>query len=506
MKSIIFFLCLFPYLMLSQVKGDYVWINGGEMLDDLSAVHFHVMDFNNNPQEPEAGIMKYGFWGQNSSVSDDEGNLLFYTNGCAIFNRNFEVMPNGDSIDTGNFFSQFVRDCIFGIPGFQSALILQDPGYEGGYYVINTQINIYESSIRTHKLRYSYVNMSLDNGMGDVVEKDLNLYGNEDIIRSYLTAITDDKNEGWWVLYPKSEDKFLTFHIGKDSIRRYPDQDSNHEFTRQRTSAAGTARFSPDGTKYALYNYSDQLHVYDFDRSTGQLSNHQLVELFDREVIEANPLHFASVEWSPNGRFIYCASYLNLHQIDTWESNLQDGIRHIDEYNGTLDPFPTELFLMVQAPDCKIYMAPKNGSYSMHVINKPDELGKDCDFVQNAIKLPNATPGTLPNFPRYRVDEEEKCNPGLSSVMGDQVLYRQPLKVYPNPSHGQYMVQVPEAVQRGRLVVRDLMGRPVFTREIHYSLLQEIDISHLPAGHYHVELHPADMSERVYYGTQVIKL
>jgi hypothetical protein len=505
MKRICIILYMLPTLLFSQAKADYVWLNGGQRLPDQSGIRGHIMNFNDLKEEPIEGIMRYGFWSMNSSVSDEDGNLLFFTNGCSVMNRNFEVMPNGDGINSGNYFDDFIGDCIYGHPGFQSALILPDPGNSDGYYVIHIPAN-FENGQLSFNLSYSYVDMRLEEGKGDVKFKNISLYENNDIMNCYITAISESNNEGWWLIHPIRGDRFISFFIGMDSIKRYPDQASFHEFIQGRTSSAGTARFSPNGDRYALYSFRDQLHVYDFDRATGQLSNHQKVELFTEEEIENSPVLFTSVEWSPSGRFLYCSNMNHLYQIDTWESDLHDGIRHIDEYNGTLDPFPTRLFLMVQAPDCKIYMAPKNGSYSMHVINKPDELGKDCDFVQNAIKLPNAMPGTLPNFPRYRVDEEEKCDPGLSSVMGDQVLYRQPLKVYPNPSHGQYMVQIPETVQRGRLVVMDLMGRPVFTREIHYSLLQEIDISHLSAGHYHVSLYPMDMSERVYYGGQVVKL
>jgi hypothetical protein len=58
-------------------------------------------------------------------------------------------------------------------------------------------------------------------------------------------------------------------------LTRLANQNTHQYFDRFRSSASGTAKFSPDGTKYAIYNYYDQLHVYDFDRETGHLSNHQ---------------------------------------------------------------------------------------------------------------------------------------------------------------------------------------------------------------------------------------
>lgn len=216
-------------------------------------------------------------------------------------------------------------------------------------------------------------------------------------------------------------------------------------------------------------------------------------------------VNFGSVEWSPNGRFIYTASSEDLFQVDTWEENLQDGVRFIDTYNGTLDPFTTRLFLMVQAPDCKIYMTPKNGSYSLHVINKPNELGTACDFVQNGIKLPNSNGGGLPNFPRFRVDEEEKCDTTISSIFGHAVYYRRGLKAYPNPSSGPLTIEIPEDFSRGTLEIIDIRAGAVLRQKLDHPQEQyALDLSHLPSGIYHIEIYPEHNPERVFYGVQVV--
>ena len=255
----------------------------------------------------------------------------------------------------------------------------------------------------------SYIDMNKDNGNGDVVFKDQVFFNEQKLLASYLTAIRHNNGNDWWIIQPVVEDSvFVTFILDDTGIHRVDDQSSRFFFDLERSSASGTAKFCPDGSRYAIYNYYDQLHVYDFDRETGELSNHRMIEIYDPDEIDREIINFGSVEWSPNGRFIYCASSEDLFQVDTWEENIQDGVRHIDTYDGTRDPFQTRLFLMVQAPDCKIYMTPASGSYSLHVINKPDELGTDCDFVQNGINLPNSNGGGLPNFPRFRVDEDEK--------------------------------------------------------------------------------------------------
>ncbi|MFT6335731.1 MAG: hypothetical protein ACJATI_002486 [Halioglobus sp.] len=84
--------------------------------------------------------------------------------------------------------------------------------------------------------------------------------------------------------------------------------------TRNRTSASGTAKFSPDGTNYAFYNYYDQLHIYDFDRLPESLSNHQKIDVIEDP--EYFNLLFSSLEFSPDSRFIYCASSTVLYKVD----------------------------------------------------------------------------------------------------------------------------------------------------------------------------------------------
>jgi hypothetical protein len=152
-------------------------------------------------------------------------------------------------------------------------------------------------------------------------------------------------------------------------------------------------------------------------------------------------------------------------------------------------------------------MCPKSSSYSLHVINKPDAAGKACDFIQNGIKLPNANGGSLPNFPRFREDEIEKCNPGITSLFGEQVFYRRNLLVYPNPSSGIFHFKDFSYPRASKMVVSDIYGNIVHKIDIPADQLPElIDISHLPNGRYNIDIYPTENHERIFYGTQIVKV
>ena len=72
-----------------------IWVggfHGGIDFNESIAVAFFRPDDNS-----------FWIWRTSSSICDSIGNLLFYTNGFRVFNRNFEIMQNGDSLDIGDY-------------------------------------------------------------------------------------------------------------------------------------------------------------------------------------------------------------------------------------------------------------------------------------------------------------------------------------------------------------------------------------------------------------------
>ena len=491
-----------------QSKQDYMWVFGQEF-NSSGGVYGTELNFNTPTTEVKDRYLEYGLGSANASICDKEGNFLFYTNGCAVVNQDFEMMTNGDSLGYDIWWDVLNQRCELGIGSFQDHMILPDPANEDQYYILHKPrlFNGFQAVFDSIPIWYSKVDMSLEDGKGEVIVKNEVLDKSRIFLTSYLTAINHTNGEDWWVIQAPSRDSILhTYKIDDEGIRLELIQESHHYFTSGRSSASGTAKFSPDGKKYAFYNYYDQLHIYDFDRNTGVLSSHK--QIFAMPDPINSDIVFSSLEWSSNSRFIYAASGEWLYQLDLWEDDIQeDGIRLIDTYNGTLDPFTTSFFLMAQAPDCKIYMSPTNGSYSFHVINKPNELGTACNFVQNGLKLNYpSNGGGLPNFPRFRVDEEDKCDPTLTSVFGDAVYYRRDLTVYPSPSDGRYTVEMPDDFRSGTLSIINLDGQIVESKLVSVGTLSvAIDITRYPSGYYHVELYPDENVDRLFWSRQVVK-
>lgn len=488
-------------------KEDYIWFLGKDQSAE-PGVQGMMWDWNKRNPVPIRQDLAYGIDNNNISICDKDGNLLFWSNGCAVINRNQEVMPNGDTLNWDPF-REVVgwRECTRGYPVTQSIKVLTDPSNLDGFYIFH-KANRYKGQFEeiTMDLRVTYVDLTLNGGLGDVVYYDSIIY-DAPVTMANLEAISTREQDSWWILQPAEDESFIIrIKLDDNGLGDIHFLETDITFEKFR-SGAGTMRFSPDGAKLAYYNYFKNLHVYDFDRSTGQISNHQKVTIFDdAEQKPNNQFRFGSVEWSPNSRFMYVAVSDSLFQVDSWEADMDDGIRLIDVWNGTLDPFPTTFYVASLAPDCKIYICSTSGSRSYHIIHKPDELGTACNFVQNGLKLPQAAgSANLPLHPRWRVDEEDKCDPTITSVFGAEVWYKRDLQVYPSPTYGPLTVELPEDVPDGQLKIIDLQGRVIFEKELDpHEKKISLDLSAEQQGHYHVELYPLRHSERIYYGQQIL--
>src|SRR5256885_1299253 len=87
-----------------------------------------------------------------AALSDSDGNLLFYSDGFSIWDRTHTIMPNGSMLNGSSTCTQ-------------SALFVPYPGSDSLYYLF-TPPDFFAASFC-----YSIVDMSLNSGYGDIVDK-----------------------------------------------------------------------------------------------------------------------------------------------------------------------------------------------------------------------------------------------------------------------------------------------------------------------------------------------
>ncbi len=194
-------------------------------------------------------------------------------------------------------------------------------------------------------LSYSEINMEQDSGLGGMVIKNQFLI-EDTLIEGFLTATKHANGRDWWVFsHEYQNSKFYSWLLTPDSTYGPFIQaigvDINYD-------AIGQAKFSPDGSKYAIVNhYQNTVQIFDFDRCTGLLSN---------ALVDSN---FTDLDWlrgcsfSPNGRFLYVNDASELFQYDTWAADVITSRVKIADWDGSYDPLATWFEFNQLGPDNK---------------------------------------------------------------------------------------------------------------------------------------------------------
>ena len=342
-------------------------------------------------------------------------------------------------------------------------------------------------SYHTKKMYYSLIDMSKNNGLGAVIEKNKILI--EDILASAkMTACQHANGKDWWIIMKKYHGGvfykvLLTengFEVQEQSIGGYTYSDS-----------AGQAVFSPDGTKYVRQqmvsmDIGNFLNIYDFDRCTGLLSN-------PIQIAYSDSAWSGGVAISPNSRFLYVSSYEYVYQFDLWADNIESSKDTVAIYDGWYygnDPnFRSTFFLMQLGPNGKIYISANNSIPYLHVINHPDLPGDSCDVCQHCVELPTFNAFSMPNFPNYRLGAAaEPCEPDATvEVSGKDAR----VSVFPNPAEETTTVSLADGEWRDAVVVLyDVTGREVL-RQALSGRNTEIGLGGLARGLYFWEVRRA---------------
>jgi len=378
-------------IIFERLPHDRVWLFGGRMIR---------MDFVEDSIAIFLQEREIRFDATNANICDASGNLQLYTNGVQIANVNHALMENGERINPGEYSDDRLMLGYY-IP--QGALILPEPDSDSMYHVFYVEDEVVMSaegaySVETMRLHQALVDMSANEGVGRVVEKDFPLIV-DTLDFGKLTAVRHANGRDWWIMIPyRDADRLHRFLLSPQGII---DMGAAVISERMR-GGLGQSVFSPKGnyyTNHSLHRFNeDYLAIYDFDRCSGILSNPRILPdtLFSLT---------GGVAISENGRFLYQSSYRKLFQVDLLADSLEQLL--IAEYDGYHeDPErPNALWTtfagLQLTPDSRIFMTTTTSARYLHVIQSPNRRGEASSFVQRDIELPAWNQRTIPNFPYY---------------------------------------------------------------------------------------------------------
>jgi gliding motility-associated-like protein len=323
-----------------------------------------------------------------ASVSDPStGQLLFYTDGLKVWDANNDVMPNGSNLLGG-----FYNSCT------QGALIVPFPEDNQRFYLFTLEELEAQSvnPLADNGLRYSIVDMTLNGGLGDVQVATMNTPLATDLTEK-LIVIRSTEIKGFWVIaHKKNANEFLAWKIDACGVSAQPAISTVGSifaispFFGATEAWAGAMDASPDGNRIGMpIDWSDRIEFFDFNKTTGVVSNPLTVNVTDDSPPEFLRKYGAC--FSPDGSKFYYTNINSVYQLNLSTYN-SDAIESSNTliYSPILEPNNYPCFQIEQAPNNKLYVAIGN-SGRLDEISNPNSFGLGCGYVSNAISFSPAT-------------------------------------------------------------------------------------------------------------------
>lgn len=344
-----------------------------------------------------------------SSISDINGDLLFYTDGKTVWNKNHEVMENGENL-------------VGQLEGTQSVIIIPKPNDPKKYYIFYTRNTAGNISIEARGLYYSLVSFE-NNPLGEVRSfKRVNRI-NTRVTANKLTAIHNEDGTAVWLITTIFDSTTNSYEFNAYKIDENFDDDIPPNYTIIKSPISdlfnedvnfGQVKASISGNKVALAagEKDGWLSVYDFNRTTGKLTNEAKIKLVVGFGFWEVPI---GLEFSPNEKYLYY-TYLITGEDSEISQSASFGLNQLDlttindPFNNPLGPEKISLaspgvlrYGGVQiGNDRKIYVstyAPGIPTPFLSVINKPNSEGLSSNYVSQALNLASGSSKQgLPNF------------------------------------------------------------------------------------------------------------
>ena len=315
-------------------------------------------------------------------ISDMNGQVLFYTDGIDVWNRQNHKMPHG----TGLLGDQSTT---------QAAVIVPKPGSQTRYYIFTA-----DDAGGPNGLTYSEVDMEADNGNGDVISANNQLITP---VSEKITAVYHANGKDLWITtHQWGSNAFYSYKVttmGVDPVPAISYAGLIIDGAANSGHYAGWMSISPNGKKLASANGMFSIELFDFDNQTGMVSN---------AITLKSPAKCYGAEFSPNSKLLYVTSDGSVLQ---YQVNATD-VAASQTIVGNIDVASS----IKLAPDSKIYVVNKYLSSALSVINNPNVVGTGCNFELDTINLGgNKTFVGLPNFlvtPYYLldIDAENDCD------------------------------------------------------------------------------------------------
>ena len=286
-----------------------------------------------------------------SCLSDASGQIMAYSDGINVYNRNDVIMGNGAGLTGSNSTAQ-------------SALIVQQPNTPNILYIFTL------GNSGLTPLYYSVIDMSLDAGLGEVTAEKNVVLNAAFNMRECLSAVTTCSQDTVWIVTKRWQSaNFYSYPLTASGVGAAVISSAGYAGGVSATDAIGTLAFHLDGNRLSVTYYGNgRVETYRFNKSTGAVQF--IATYFVGGAYDS--------KWAENLLYIFP----NGGQVS--QVNVCTGASVVI---GNTPEVVAALGTSWYADDGRIYIS--RGIYSFLArINNPLVAGVGCGFVANAVTLP----------------------------------------------------------------------------------------------------------------------
>lgn len=355
------------FFSISILYGQFPGPGSNWYFGTYAGVTWNVLQANGDPMYLMDGAVNTGEGV--ATISDNAGNLLFYTDGITVWDASHQKMANSLNTSPGGTLTGNSSST-------QSGVIVPKPMDPNTYYIFSVDANYGFGG-----LAFSRVDMLANGGLGDIdlMEKNIPLFTPS---TEKITAVNHANNTDIWVItHQWQNNQFNAYLVNSTGVQFTTPVISNIGVVH--TGASGNTRgymkASPSGDMVCLGIEGMNIwELFDFDNTTGQLSNPLILDYTSN-----NDCY--GVEFSADGKYLYGSERWG-YEIHQWDLSVPVPAAILASHTIVATTSTAYGGALQLANDQKIYLA-RSGTKYIGRINEPSLPGSLCDYDDQAVLL-----------------------------------------------------------------------------------------------------------------------
>ena len=277
------------------------------------------------------------------SISNQQGELLFYSDGRTIWDKNHNAMPNSDGDLDGHYSST------------QSAIIAPNLMDNTKFYIFTV-----DELGGSNGLKYSTVDMTLPgngtiaNPLGDVVNTEKNIALASPVVEKITIVLKSNNIDYWVIAHAWGNNTFYVFEVTTSGVNTTPwVYNIGEDFSGNTINTVGYMKSTLNGDKIALVNRTyGHINLFDFNKLTGEVSN-------PVNIIPLNSLIYG-LEFSYDNQYLFIAGETTISKYNLTD---QTQVNLSFDDNSIFDPFASAVRALQIAPNGNVYVSVRYNEY-----------------------------------------------------------------------------------------------------------------------------------------------